>query len=157
MATYNRLKELGSGCFGTVYLVEHSQTKNQFALKIIENSDSSYAKQEVEILKMTKHTNIIKYHNSFRSAAADGKLCILLEYADQGTFESVYSKATFVIEEFCVWRVLSHISSALSYLHKLKVVHNSFIDNFRISIVQYFRGDFFIGSFYQFKRKINRK
>jgi serine/threonine protein kinase len=126
MATYNRLKELGSGCFGTVYLVEHPQTKEQFALKIIENSDSSYDEQEVEILKMTKHKYIIEYHKSFRSAA-DGKLCILLEYADRGTFESVYSKASFVIKEYNVWRVLSHISSALSYLHNLKVVCNSII------------------------------
>jgi serine/threonine protein kinase len=126
MATYNRLKELGSGSFGTVYLVEHSQTKNQFALKIIENSDSVYAEQEVEILKMTKHKHIIEYHKSFRSTA-DGKLCILLEYADQGTFESFYSKATFIIKEFCVWRVLGHISSALSYLHSLKVICNFFI------------------------------
>ncbi len=128
MATYNRLKELGSGSFGTVYLVEHSQTKNQFALKIIENSDSVYAEQEVEILKMTKHNNIIEYHKSFRSAAADGKLCILLEYADRGTFESFYFKASFVIEEYNVWRAVAHISSALSYLHNLKVICNpSFI------------------------------
>jgi serine/threonine protein kinase len=127
MATYNHLKELGSGCFGTVYLVEHPQTKEQFALKIIENSDSSYAEQEVEILKMTKHQFIIEYHKSFRSAA-DGKLCILLEYADRGTLESIHSKATLVIKEYNVWRAVAHISSALSYLHNLKVICNpSFI------------------------------
>ena len=131
MATYNRLKELGSGSFGTVYLVEHPQTKKQFALKIVENSDSVYAEQEVEILKMTKHKHIIEYHSSFRSAA-DGKLCILLEYADRGTFESIYSKATFVIREYHVWRALGHISSALSYLHNLKVICNSFIYHFNL-------------------------
>jgi serine/threonine protein kinase len=150
MTTYNRLKELGSGSFGTVYLVEHPQTKNQFALKIIENSDSVYAEQEVEILKMTKHKYIIEYHNSFRSAAADGKLCILLEYADRGTFESVYSKASFVIKEHHVWRVLRHISSALSYLHNLKVIHNSLIYHFRIYHKCDISGEIFIASFYQF-------
>jgi serine/threonine protein kinase len=139
MATYNHLKELGSGSFGTVYLVEHPQTKKQFALKIVENSDSVYAEQEVKILKMTKHKHIIEYHSSFRSAA-DGKLCILLEYADRGTFESAYSQATFVIKENNVWRAIGHISSALSYLHNLKVIHNSFIDHFNIkSLLLYFR------------------
>lgn len=36
MENCNILKELGSGCFGRVYLVEHKKTKQQYAMKVID-------------------------------------------------------------------------------------------------------------------------
>ena len=42
-------------------------------------------------------------------------LCIVLEYADQGTMEKAVK--THNTEEYSVWRTISHIASALAYLH----------------------------------------
>jgi serine/threonine protein kinase len=123
MVNYITLKELGSGSFGSVYLVKHPKTGQKFAIKIIENSNSSTAQQEVEILKRTKHEYIIKYFNSYKSTA--GKLCIVLEYAESGTFESVFGNdGGGCTDQHYIWRAISHIASALSYLHNLRVSQN---------------------------------
>jgi serine/threonine protein kinase len=122
MVNYITLKELGSGSFGSVYLVKHPKTGQKFAIKIIENSNSSTAQQEVEILKRTKHEYIIKYFNSYKSTA--GKLCIVLEYAEHGTFESSFRNRRSCNDQHHIWRVIAHIASALSYLHNLRVRQN---------------------------------
>ena len=119
MSAYIILKELGSGSFGSVYLVKHPKTGQKFAIKVIENSNSSTAQQEVEILKRTKHEYIIKYFNSYKSTA--GKLCIVLEYAEHGTFESFYGSGGKNTQQHITWRVIRHIASALSYLHNHRV------------------------------------
>ena len=118
---YNLARELGSGSFGTVYLATHKQTKAKFAIKMIEDTNDSTAFQEVEILKKTSHDYIIKYHQSFYSQGK-GKLCIVLEFADRGTLESVILNHGSYTKEHNIWRTISHISSALSYLHSLKVL-----------------------------------
>jgi len=115
---YDLSKELGSGSFGNVYLAIHKDTKAKYAVKMIVNSNNSTAIQEVEILKKTSHEYIIKYHQSFYS---DGKLCIVLEYADHGTMESSIVEQRSSTAEHHIWRTIYHICSALSYLHGLKV------------------------------------
>jgi serine/threonine protein kinase len=119
MSAYIILKELGSGSFGSVYLAKHRTTGQKFAIKVIENSNSSTAQQEVEILKRTQHEFIIQYFNSYRSGA--GKLCIVLEYAEHGTFESFYGSGGKNTQQHITWRVIRHIASALSYLHNHRV------------------------------------
>ncbi len=54
----------------------------------------------------------MQYLASFRKG---GSLCIAMEYCDKGTMtESVGSMNK---QEFNIWRVISHLSSALEYLH----------------------------------------
>jgi len=123
---YNLARELGSGSFGTVYLATHKRTKAQFAIKMIDDASDTTAFQEVEILKKTSHEYIIKYHQSFNSKGK-GKLCIVLEYADYGTLESSILECRSNTKEHNIWRMISHIASALSYLHGLRVLKLTFL------------------------------
>merc|ERR1719432_463771 len=45
----------------------------------------------------------------------NNNICIVLEYADEGTMEKAVK--THSKEEFQVWRVIDHLSGALAYLH----------------------------------------
>jgi serine/threonine protein kinase len=119
---YEFNEKLGSGSFGDVFLATEKATGKKFAIKTVDNAENSNSTVlEVSILKKTRHSNIIKYYESFYNLT--GKLCIVLEYADYGTFEAKVSNGGCNKDEYCVWRVISHISSALDYLHKLKPRH----------------------------------
>ncbi len=121
---YELSKTLGRGSFGTVYLATHKETKAKYAIKIIEKSNDSKAMQEVEILKKTSHEFIIKYYQYLYHWKGDEerKLCIVLEYADYGTLESAVLESKSSNAEHNIWRSIWQISSALSYLHGLKVI-----------------------------------
>jgi serine/threonine protein kinase len=118
---YDFKEELGRGSFGAVHLAIEKGTGKKFAIKKVENCDSTTTDPEVGILKRIKHNFIINYVESFYSQ--DGKLCIVMEYADRGTMESDVIGGKVNKAEFAVWRVLSQLSDALDYLHKLKPAH----------------------------------
>ena len=46
----------------------------------------------------------------------DGRLCIVMEFANLGTLED---DKRLIKEEWCVWRFLFQIAAALNYLHTL--------------------------------------
>lgn len=112
MSTYEIKKSLGSGCFGEVFLAKKSG--RCYAIKKVENTDPT-AMQEIKILSSVRHPHIIRY---FEHYIERGMMCIVLEYADEGTFERMIK--TLSKREFNVWRVMEHLSSALEYLHSLR-------------------------------------
>ena len=110
MSDYEIKRSLGSGSFGEVFLAK--KDGHCYAIKKVRNTDPT-ARQEIRILGSVSHPNIIKYFGHFWET---GLMCIVLEYADKGTFEKQVL-GSLNKEEWCVWRVLSHLSSALDYLH----------------------------------------
>ena len=113
MSDYRIVKVLGAGSFGSVYHARRNG--NNYAIKKVENTCPT-ARQEIEILKKVEHEHIIKYYGNFWE---EGKICIVLEYADQGTFEKKV-KGKLLRKEFNVWRTMEHMASALAYLHSLR-------------------------------------
>ena len=109
--------EIGKGSFGKVFKATKRNNGEQVAIKVVENCDPHTTDHEVKILKMTNHKYIIKYLESFYSP--NGELMIVFEFADAGTFESY----NHLREEYCIWRCIAHIASALNYLHTLKPRH----------------------------------
>ena len=109
---YKIQKFLGSGHFGNVYLAKKGG-KN-FAIKKVVNTEQGTAEREIKILEQVDHNRIIKYYNHYMENSI---LCIVLEYADVGTMENYVKKFTKPKEEWNVWRLVSHLSSALDYLH----------------------------------------
>lgn len=136
---------LGRGVFGTVYLVE-SPGSVQYAMKVIQcrtasSAARSEAKQEVDILRSNSkgHHNIIRYMDSwFRGS----DLCILMEYAPNGTLEDMLKlrmRRNKQFEEIEVTHFLRQLSSALGYCHAvLHVIHrdlkpaNVMVDQFGV-------------------------
>lgn len=113
MSGYQIKRSLGSGCFGEVFLAKKGG--RSYAIKKVKNSDPT-ANQEITILDSVSHPFIIKYYGHFWER---GMICIVLEYADKGTFEEKVL-GNLGKEEFNVWRSLDHLSSALKYLHALR-------------------------------------
>ena len=103
---------LGSGHFGKVYKAKKGG--KTFAIKKVVNTERNTAHQEIKILKQVDHEYIIKYFDHFLEEKI---LCIVLEYADVGTMEKKFKQPGARFEEYNIWRMTSHLSDALAYLH----------------------------------------
>ena len=108
---------LGEGAFGKVY--KETMT---VAVKKLDNFNKE-AMQEVETLMKLNHKNIIKcYGHHYENGGR--RLCIVMEFADVGTFTEVVTKraqnpGSNWFKECQIWRCLRHLSLALDYLHTL--------------------------------------
>ena len=111
MDDYDKLREIGKGSYGVVWLVKNAKDKktvrfslffvftyftwlvwvylifcHQYVLKRIDlrrtsERDKLSAQQEAQLLKSLKHPNIVSYKESFHS---DGYLHIVMLYCDGG-------------------------------------------------------------------------
>jgi serine/threonine protein kinase len=78
---------------------------------------------KINIFKTLNHENIIKYYESFINK---NKLCVIMEYAEDGDFKSLirsHSKMSTKIEEESIWKWFAQLCNALNYIHKKKIIH----------------------------------
>jgi serine/threonine protein kinase len=65
---FEKIKKLGEGSYGSVYLAQSKETKKLFAIKVLKKQDTKYkymdipytSLREVSILKDLDHENIVK-------------------------------------------------------------------------------------------------
>jgi len=98
---YKRLKKLGEGSFGKVYLVRCLRTNALCAIKQIDMNDQSNDEMkktfsEAKILESLKHPNIINFREVYKTKK--GRLCIVMDYADGEFYIKliVFSKLTHI-------------------------------------------------------------
>ncbi|CAD8115032.1 unnamed protein product [Paramecium sonneborni] len=115
MDKYTRIKMIGKGNFGDVWLVEDNKGQ-KFALKLIDLQFQSVdPTNEVTLLKVLKHPNIIKYYNSF---VQNDQLCILMEFAENYDLQ-IYTKNN--PSNILNW--FTQLCQAVQYLHSMNIVH----------------------------------
>ena len=128
--TYERIRPLGQGSYGQVYLIKSTLTSIEYVCKDIDlghpSDESEKALQEVKILKKCKHPNIIAFKEAFITRYPNRALHLVTEYADSGDLhqkiESQEKKNQLFSEsEIIDW--LIQICLALKYIHKLKIIH----------------------------------
>lgn len=128
--TYERIRPLGQGSFGQVYLIKSTLTSIEYVCKDIDlvhpSDETEKALQEVKILKKCKHPNIIAFKEAFITRYPNRALHLVTEYADSGDLhqkiESQKKKNQLFSEsEIINW--LIQICLALKYIHKLKIIH----------------------------------
>jgi NIMA (never in mitosis gene a)-related kinase len=86
MDNYTKLRIIGTGSFGTVWLARSKEKHRNYVLKeiplsIVEERQRNFVLNEVKVLSQLRHMNIIRYKEAFLS---NGSLCISMEYADEG-------------------------------------------------------------------------
>ena len=120
-------KELGSGAFGTVYLVSDSSTYDTYALKAVRCKDPksvALATREVQTLAKAKHERIVQILAADAQYLVNGAFVFLIvtEFCSGGDLNSrlnSYSTRDMNLKWIC------QISEALNYLHSLNppIVH----------------------------------
>ena len=119
---YFREKILGSGSFGTVYLVKHRELHKYFAMKVIQKNphiNEENLLNEIALLKKMDHPNILKILDFF---SLKMEYNIITEFCQEGElYKEIKAKAPFT-EELSAYYI-REILLAVHYCHNMKIVH----------------------------------
>lgn len=155
IASSRKIRKIGAGSFGTVWLVhDHVSNANlvmkEVSLRGLPLKEQRATKNEVRVLQRLQHPHIISYVDSF---VHNEKLCICMNWAsggDLGTQISQHKRSGKRFLEVDVIKCCYQVSSALAYCHHtLKLLHrdlkpaNIFIN----ANGEYLLGDFGISRF----------
>lgn len=122
---YDINDEIGSGAFSTVYLCSDKLNNNKYAVKIIckqnfHQLDKEHYRNEINILKMIHHENIIKTYDIFETTDT---ICIVTEYVKDGDLVNyIQNRSCFNDEE--LKPLAKQLFECILYLHELGIVHS---------------------------------
>lgn len=116
---------LGHGSYGTVCLVTHKETKNEYACKIlsINRVGPQYVdKLHAEISSMRKldHPNIVRLREVFFGCR---KIYLVMDICTGGELFDLVNMSSEHRTEQCATRFMTEMFSAVQYLHEHGVVH----------------------------------
>ncbi len=122
MADYERLKRLGSGNFGEVWLVYDRALAIQRAVKYIPKSritDPTNLYKEPQTLMALQHDNIVRVEDAGKTS--DGTLYVAMEYLPRGSVEDVFKGAPVPLS--FAFKILEDICWAIEYAHQKDYIH----------------------------------
>ena len=123
---YELGENLGSGAFSAVYkCIEKSSGKTR-AVKIVkkqglskQHTNNSNKLQEIQVLKLLDHPNIIKIYKGFEDSK---NFYIVMEYCEGGElFKTLLNKHYFTENEAA--KIMYQLLASVSYYHSKNVIH----------------------------------
>ena len=114
---FKLVSKLGSGGFGSVYLVFSRRYKEEFALKVIAKNDLS--NREIFALTNLRHPNIVTVYDVFEDSS---RVYMVLEHCPCGSFQQLYEDGVILQKE----QLQVHfrdILRALAYCHSQGIAH----------------------------------
>ncbi|KAK5963526.1 putative serine/threonine protein kinase KIN82 PWA37_004658 [Arxiozyma heterogenica] len=125
--SFEKIKVLGKGDVGTVYLVRERKTDRLYAMKIFSKSDMIRRKKikrilaEQEILATSNHPFIVTLYHSFQT---EDYLYLCMEYCMGGEFfRALQTRKTKTICENDARFYITEVIAALEYLHLLGFIY----------------------------------
>jgi len=124
ISNFEKIRTVGKGSYGTAVLYRKKDDDSLVILKEINIHDLSatervMAKNEVKVLSMLSHPNIISYFDSFEE---EGTLWIEMEYADGGTLGQYLAKDKELGEKE-ILEMFYEMVSAIKYIHDRNILH----------------------------------
>lgn len=122
---YSKGRLLGKGGFARVYEAFNIETKQIFAIKIMEKLAISKARarqkfmSEIKIHKSLHHTNIVRFESHFEDS---DNVYLILELCTNQTLNDLMRRRKR-LTELEVQCYLSQVVSSLRYLHTHRVIH----------------------------------
>ena len=126
MENYEKIKIIGRGAYGTVYLCRRLSDGCLFIIKQIPveemtKEERQAAMNEVQVLSMLNHPNIIGYFESFVEEKA---LMIVMEYAQGGTmYNFLEERHGKLLDEEEIVRLFVQILLAIHHVHQQNILH----------------------------------
>ncbi|KAJ8040924.1 Serine/threonine-protein kinase Nek8 [Holothuria leucospilota] len=126
MDNYEKIKVVGRGAFGTVYLCQRQSDRKLVIIKQIPveqmtKDERQSALNEAKVLSMLEHPNIIEYYENFLE---DKALMIVMEYAEGGTlFDYLQQRGNALLDEDEVLYLFTQILLSLQHVHSKQILH----------------------------------
>ncbi|KAL4216374.1 hypothetical protein ACF0H5_024101 [Mactra antiquata] len=125
LAGFEKIQTVGKGAYGAAVLYKKKDDDSLVILKEInmhdlKASERQMALNEVNILAMLEHPNIISYFDSFEE---DGVIMIEMEYADGGTLSKYLSTMEKPLDEREIIMMFQQIVAAIRHIHEHKILH----------------------------------
>lgn len=122
---YEIKEKVGKGRFGLVRRGINKITKEDVAIKIMSKKNMSIfdleqVKNEIEILKIANHPNIVKLYDVFENI---DYFYIIMEYCAGGDFFSYIEDRNFKMTEERASQIIQQLSTAVYFLHEYGIVH----------------------------------
>ena len=124
-----KFKSLDKGGFAEVFLTRDQNTNEYFALKKINeknlnDKEKGYLYNEINILNMIKHPNIVRIYSTFKK---NYFIYLVLEYCNGGSLlKNLYeykNKYGMPFPEKLVRHFIKRILLGIKYLHENKIIH----------------------------------
>ncbi|KAG1326940.1 mitogen-activated protein kinase kinase 5 [Cocos nucifera] len=119
LADLERVRRIGCGSGGTVWMVRHRPTDRIYALKVIHINHEDAVRcqiwREIEILRTADNPYVVRCHGFYDRA---GEIEILLEYMDGGSLDGRRIASESVLAD-----IARQVLSGLAYLHRRRIVH----------------------------------
>ena len=121
---YTKIKVLGTGAFGEVWLVRNNELQKDFAMKIIKKTANSQLEEneimnEISILKQLDHPKILKILDFFSTSKL---YYIITEYCPNGElYNEIVNKGK--LDEGKTAFIMNQLFKAILYCHSQNVIH----------------------------------
>jgi serine/threonine protein kinase len=93
-AIYTKLKKIGQGASGSVYIARNNETQEKFAIKQMDLAAQPRKEllvNEIIVMKESQHPNIVNYRDSFLRG---GELWVIMELMEGGPLTDVIDNNT---------------------------------------------------------------
>ncbi len=127
---YQKVRSVGKGSFGTVYLVRHLKERKNYCMKVIKltnipKKERDACRHEVRLMQRLSHPNIVGFKDSF-FAKQRSQLCIVMTYCDGGDLSERVKKQSRTGRKFSEDQILNwfvQISLGLHAMHQNNILH----------------------------------
>ena len=133
LQTYQKVKSIGKGSYGEVFLIKSLQTQKEYALKetlITKNKEMFlyFSMNEINILSKLNNPYIISLKCAFKTQIDEEteKLYIIMEYVDNGDLNQLitkYKNDEKFFEEKRLLNWLFQLCLSLLYLKENEIIH----------------------------------
>ncbi|KAK6178679.1 hypothetical protein SNE40_011206 [Patella caerulea] len=126
MDKYEKIRVVGRGAYGIVHLSRRLSDKKLFIIKQIPveqmtKDERQAALNEVKVLSMLNHINIIEYYENFLE---DKALMIVMEYAPGGTLlDYLQSRNGKLLDEEEILKFFAQMLLSLQHVHSKQILH----------------------------------
>jgi len=122
---FKKIATIGSGGFGSVFLVEHLKSRRHFAMKMIKPEDESDLEDtltEIALQNMAskEHKNFIRIFHSFEYKDA---FYLVMEWMDGGDLSTMLKVIPSEISEPVIAYLIKQILLAIHNMHENSQIH----------------------------------